>query len=154
MYVRVGVGGWGSSAQLITWQKQKTQKTGQENRKVDAQFVLGAPMTRCACGCMCWMGESQAPALCGRACDVSGQRENKRGGQGERLGGAHAQTRLLFSCFTCACPLFALFHSFFFFKSVAGIETGSLSAAMLAQWLRPTLTLFFFFFFSRVKGPC
>lgn len=59
--------------------KTKTKKTVQENRKVDAQFVLGAPMTRCACGCMCWMGESQAHALYGRACDVSGQRENKRG---------------------------------------------------------------------------
>lgn len=59
----------------------------------------------------------------------------KRGGQGERLGGAHAQTRLLFSCFTGAPPLFS--H---FFKSVAGSETGPLSAAMLAQWLRSTLT--------------
>lgn len=84
VYAGVCVGGGGlRSAHYVAKKnnkrKTKRKETEEKNQKVDAQFVFGAPLTRCACGCMSGWVNLRLPATVDEPLTSARSQKKKKG---------------------------------------------------------------------------
>lgn len=124
MYACVCVGGGGLRSAHYVAKKNNKRKTKrkeieEKNQKVDAQFVLGAPVTRCACGCMSGWVNLRLPATVDEPLTSARSQKKKKGRGGVAMISERRVRMLQHASFS---PASCTFLKFFFRVGVGSGE--------------------------------